>query len=374
MLESFGKFGLKTCRFCSTIKAMKAKSKISKSFNALVLLGLILLLPRIAYSAQIKESLDQLRFTELQLSAVTTDMYLYLGWGMDEKKAMKEASLRAISDLDLLRTQVMGRDFSDEAVPLKDLTLQMIAHLTAIYRGIENKKDPQIKEEFTPFNGLYEKYAEGFKSLWQKSAGAAEPERKLNSFEEELRWIEDEQVKERYPQAVTNIEAKNYAAAYEILKGMAETIQDGPATDIIKLRLSDALLMMDYNAVPIEGLDAAQKGLDLLAEIIESGRYSPVLYEVFYKWRTTEQQFNHGMSNMSAIPNKDYNEKRRQVIQTIKKYLADNPADAWARTQLDLLWDLPNIQRGGPYGNDNLIHWGMLYTGLKNQDEGDESR
>ena len=324
--------------------------------------------PCVADSAQIKDVLDQLRFAELQIAAVTTDMYLYLGWAPDEKEGMKEASVRAIANLDQLRDQVMQQNFPEQAAPLKGLTLQMIAQLTTIYRGIENKETVQIKEEFSPFNDLYEKYAEGFKTLWQKSSGDAEPAQELNSFEEELRWFHDAKVKERYRQAVEQIKAKNYAVAYETLKDMPDAIQDGPASDLIKLRFSDTL-MIDYEAVNIEGLDAAEKGLDLLTEIINSGRYSPVLYEAFYKWRTSEQQFNHGMSNMSAIPNKKYNEKRRQVIQTVKNYLSENSGDAWARTQLALLWDLPNIQRGGPYGNDNLIHWGILYADLKESKE-----
>lgn len=323
-----------------------------------------LLLPRTAYSTQIKDSLDQLRFAELQLAAVTTDMYLYLGWAPDEKEPMREASLRAIADLGLLQNDVMGQDFTEEVAPLKDLTLQMIAQLTAIYGGIENKEEPQIKEEFAPFNGLHEKYAAGFKNLWQKSDGDAEPEQALNSFEEELRWFPAEEIKERYRRAVERIEAKDYAAAYANLKDLAEQNGDAAGMDLIKLRLSDALLIMDYEAVNFQGLDAAGNGLALLTEIIEGGRYSPVLYEAFYKWRTTEQQHDHGMSNMSAIPNKEYNEKRWQVIQTVKKYLAENPGDAWARMQLDLLWDLPNIQRGGPFGNDNLNHWGILYGNI----------
>lgn len=286
-----------------------------------------------AYPVEIRDYLDELRFVELQLSAVTTDMYQYLGWGADEKEAMKEASLRAISELDQLRGHVMRQDFPEETAPLKGLTLKMIGQLAAIYQGIEEKEEVAIKEEFAPFNSMYEEYAEGFKKLWQKSVSAAEAEQELNPLEEELRWIPDEQVKERYRKAAGHLEAKNHAAAYKVLKDMPEVIQDVEASHLVKLRLSDALLMMDYEAADIKGLDAAEQGLKLLAEIIASGRYSPVLYEAFYKWRTTEQELRHGMSNSSAIPNKEYNEKRWQVMRTIKEYSAKNPSDEWAQAQ-----------------------------------------
>jgi len=94
-----------------------------------------------------------------------------------------------------------------------------------------------------------------------------------------------------------------------------------------------------------------------------------VLFEVFYKWRTQTQSFWHGMSNMSEIPNWQYNLKRWQVIKTIKRYLKTHPDDAWANAQLGLLLSLPNIYRDGPFGNDNLSHWGKLYTNIESKTE-----
>jgi len=73
------------------------------------------------------------------------------------------------------------------------------------------------------------------------------------------------------------------------------------------------------------------------------------------------QVFWGGMSNMSDIPNLEYNLKRWQAIQTIKQHVKDNPDDVWAKAQVNLLLGLPNIGRGGPFGNYNLNHWGMLY-------------
>jgi len=74
------------------------------------------------------------------------------------------------------------------------------------------------------------------------------------------------------------------------------------------------------------------------------------------------------MAQLAEIPNQIYNEKRWQVIQTIKKHLTKEPEDLWAKAQINLLLDLPNISRKGEHGNDNLIHWGILYTDIPEKD------
>ena len=333
--------------------------------------GLHIVFAVTAYAAETTINyLDELRFEELQLSAITTDMYLYLGWGIEEKEAMKEAAGKAIADLNGLKSRLMAQDFPDDLSPLKNLTLKMTEQLTTIYQSIEEKSEVEIKKEFVPFNDLYAEYASRFKQIWNKSFGSIEAEQSVNSLEEELRWFGSEQMRRQYQEASGYLKAKSYTAAYKILKEMAALNEGETVSDLIKLRLSDALLTMDHEGADNDGLNASEQGLKLLVEIVESNSYSPILYEAFYKWRTIEQQYNHGMSNMSAIPNKEYNVKRWQMIQTVKKYLLKNPTDKWAQTQIDLLWDLPNIQRGGPYGNDNLIHWGILYTDLESKKNG----
>ena len=77
--------------------------------------------------------------------------------------------------------------------------------------------------------------------------------------------------------------------------------------------------------------------------------------------------YNHGMSNMSSIPNKEYNIKRWEIIQTIKQHLKDNKDDVWAKEQVELLLSLHNITRGGAYGNWNLMDWGRLYMDLESE-------
>ena len=65
---------------------------------------------------------------------------------------------------------------------------------------------------------------------------------------------------------------------------------------------------------------------------------------------------------MSEIPNWQYNLNRWYALQTIRLYLETNPDDAWANAQARFFLTFPNIGRGGSLGNDNLHHWGNLYT------------
>ena len=336
--------------------------------NLTLLVCLLVSSHHTAYSAERSDAFDDLRFVELQLSAVTTDMDLYLGWRSEEKAAMKEAARKANADLAALKMRVVAINSLKGQAPLQETTLKMIDCLHSIYQGFETKQPDVIKKEFVPCNDLDEKYTRLLKDAWKEREGTTAKTQTVPSREEELHWLERPEAQATYREAVSLIEAKHLAEAYEAFKGLEKTFDGLPAAQIIRLRLADALCMMDATQAAEKGftdaLNAGEHAVTLLTAIVESDMYSPVLYEAFYKWRTMTQMLDHGMSNSSEIPNQDYNAKRWHVIQTTKKYLADHPGDVWARTQLDRLWFLPNIQRGGSMGNDNLIHWGILYRGF----------
>ena len=92
------------------------------------------------------------------------------------------------------------------------------------------------------------------------------------------------------------------------------------------------------------------------------------IWEAFYRWRTLDQHLNHGMSNMSEILNKEYNEKRWELIQITHNHLVEHPDDIWAWAQRFSLMVFPNIERGEPCGNSNIRHWGYLYTDIIEED------
>jgi len=183
---------------------------------------------------------------------------------------------------------------------------------------------------------------------------------------EEIKFAQNQPDRQVYLKAVELIQSKNLVQAYEDLVGLKEKYKDTDFENCIKLRMSDCLLMIDTNGQN-GSADDDEKGIGLLSNILDGQEYSPVLFDAFYKWRTQTQSFYYGMSNMSEIPNWQYNLKRWQAVQTIRQYLKNNPDDAWANAQVGLLLNLPNIGRGGPFGNDNLSHWGKLYTNIKSE-------
>lgn len=319
-----------------------------------------------AYAQSEQLLLEELRFAEGQLGAVTTDMYLYLGWGFDEKEAMKEASVKAIADLEEIKAQLSSQEFPNTYSQMKEMMLEQIEMLKQIYDGIELKEDEDLREEFAPFHELHQEYGALFKGAWLKENSVADEAEPIDPERIELALFSEEN-REAYQAALHLLKMEKYGKAYDALRKLEAEIKDYPTLSIVRLRLSDSLLQMKTEAAETRGLDVAairNDGLNMLDSILSKGEYSPGLYEVFYKWRTTTQAMYHGMSNLSSIPNKEYNKRRWEVIRVIKDYLARNPEDAWAKAQEDLLWDLSNIQRGGPMGNDNLIHWGILYGNI----------
>ena len=334
--------------------------------KSLLLLILILFLAtNFALAADKQDYLDEFIFTELRVSAVTTDMYLYLGWFSDKKDWIKDASQRAIEDLAEIKDHVSGLNLPEELIELRQSNLNAINKLKEIYTGIENKKIENVKQEFIAFNEIYSQFEEKLKDALKKYRYIQELPEDFDWLNDEVKGSKNEKDKNSYLAAVELIKDKKYSEAYEGLNELRDKYKDSVFESCILLRMSDCLLKADSDLEVAEDvLEGKLNGLELLLAILDKKQYSPVLYEAFYKWRTVEQYYNHGMSNMSDIPNKDYNVKRWETTQLIKEYLKNEPDDIGAREQVDLLLLLPNITRGGPIGNHNLDHWGSLYVDL----------
>jgi len=335
-----------------------------KNIKIILISLIIFLITNLTFASEIQDYLDELAFIGLQIQAVDIDMYLYLGWLPEEKELMKEASKKAIADLSEIRTYLLNLNLPEELAILKDINLKTIDRLKEIYTGIEEKKDEEIKQAFTSVNEFYSQYTEKLKGVLNKYKSRDKLPENFNPINEEIKLIKDQKDKDIYLNAIKLIKDKKYKQAYKNLNDLLDKYKGTFFEDCLMLRISDCLLMVDSD-IRKDMFKASEEGIKILSEIVDKNKYSPVLYEAFYKWRTKTQEFYHGMSNMSEIPNKEYNQKRWQIVQTIKKYLVDNPNDLWAKTQIDLLLSLPNIQRGGPMGNDNLIHYGILFGGME---------
>jgi len=328
-------------------------------------LFLVCLFTGTSLGSNIQDGLDELTYAELQISAITTDMRLYLGWFPEEKELMGKASQKALKDLDEVKRFLTSLDIPDELTAVKKKELKLIASLEAIYTGVEKKEMERIKQEFVLFREFYSQYLEEVKKFPNEYRF---PEKLPNGFvdplSKEFNLIENQEDKEVYLNAVKLMKSGTFSEAYSDFNYLKDKYESTFFADCVKLRICECLLAGD-SSMQGKVEELSKKAFSILSDTLDSPAYSPVLYEAFYRWRTRTQTHWHGMSNMSNIPNKKYNKKRRQAIQTIKQYLKINPDDKWAKTQISLLLTLPNIGRGGAFGNDNLKYEYMLSGGIK---------
>lgn len=95
--------------------------------------------------------------------------------------------------------------------------------------------------------------------------------------------------------------------------------------------------------------------IDYLGELIEDGRYSKYLFEVWVSWRLRAQSEVFGISTWSEIPDNLYDNARLMVAKAYLKHIAKDPSDNLAKLLLLNLTYTENLhRRGGYYGNEAL--------------------
>ncbi len=92
-----------------------------------------------------------------------------------------------------------------------------------------------------------------------------------------------------------------------------------------------------------------------LGELIEDGRYSKYLFEVWVSWRLRVQAQVFGISTWSEIPDNLYDKARLLVAQTYAKHIVENPDDTLAKMLLMNIIYTEHLHRfWGFYGNESL--------------------
>lgn len=95
--------------------------------------------------------------------------------------------------------------------------------------------------------------------------------------------------------------------------------------------------------------------INYLGELIEDGRYSKYLFEVWISWRLRTQSRVFGISTWSEIPDNLYDNARLLVANAYAKHIVENPNDTLAKFLLMNLIYTENLHRpGGYYGNEAL--------------------
>ena len=95
--------------------------------------------------------------------------------------------------------------------------------------------------------------------------------------------------------------------------------------------------------------------IDYMGELIEDGRYSKYLFEVWVFWRLLSQSRVFGVSTWSEIPDNLYDNARLMVAKAYVSHIIENPSDTLAKFLLMNLIYTENLHRaGGYYGNEAL--------------------
>jgi len=309
---------------------------------------------------KLTEAVEQFGYFDKQIHAIMTDMALWLGWGYEDKNSGQKVAAQALQDLSALKKEVSAFKAPAEAVPIKDVELKKIERLENMYRDIYKKDEERIGEEFKEFYEFNKASLGELGAIAKKYFRDPKLTKDFDSDSEELILAGSAKDRRAYQKALDRIKEKNYSGAAKILKGMLARYDGTPFGDCIKVRLSDCYLKESEGSVR-----DAKKGMQLLNDVVNSGRYSPMMYDAFLRWRTSVQAARYGMANESGIPNQEYNRKRWEQVFVIRGHLAGNPGDKWAANQINLLISLPNIERGGQSGNYNLNYYGMLYMDKK---------
>ena len=352
---------------------MKRINMLKKITVSLVLVVLLLSKPGIC--SEMDEYIDEFPILALKIDEVNTDMHYFLGWDFESKEGMKKQSVESIEKFNSFKIYLDELSLPIELWVLRDKMKAYINALESVYTGIEAKDTEMLDKEFAAIDKPTMEYvAELRKVVSQYNSLEDFNNEELKSINEENKLADNDEDRQKYKEAVDLIKGRKFTQAYDILKLLEAKYKNKDFRYCLLLRQSDCLLFTDSKVAKKideqvsesekETVNSTEQGLLMLTEIVNAKVYLPILYVAFYKWRTMEQYYNSGASNMSVIPNDEYNAKRWAIVKLLQNRLKDYPQERWARIQTMLLLDLSNINRGGPYGNTNMIHWAKLYSDI----------
>lgn len=350
---------------------MKDQIRIKKFCFVLVILFMIMTGKVLAEESisNFEKGIFNLEHIGLKISAVENDMRFFIEWKPTEKPKWQEPAEQAVKDLDGIKNELNYLDLPQELDSLQAEFGEVIEELKKVYSEIQSKSDEIIKEELDSFWRKVEVYNQNFKVFINQHLKMPELSEGFEVLDEEIAYIDDDDDKKDFQQAIDFMDNKEYKQAHGILLILLEKYRKSPLEASMISRIVDCREMKNTKLnEEIAGGDS----IEILSNFLNSGQYSPRLYKIFEQWRTLEQFSSHGASNWSVIPNEKYIKKRWMVVRNIEKYLENNPDNSWAKWQIALLMDLPIIQRGDPFGNTNIRHWAALFGYLGKDNEKDE--
>ncbi len=313
-------------------------------------------------SRQIEDGIYTMLFVRQQLQAVDNDMLLYFGWVRDNKEGMKATAQKCIKDLDTIRTRLISDGMPPELTDVKNELMEIIEKQKDLYKDVDSKSDEQIQAFYKYFQALLDTSSNNLAKKMDQYLTLKKLGDDFTVLGEEIRSFSDVKDRELFVKADNFMKNLSFKAAYDILTGLIEKYRNTPAEASILMRMSDCILISDTD-LP-EDMTTQDEGFNLLDQALSRKQYSPALYDVYFRWRTMDQEINHGVSNYSEIPNWEYNERKMEIVKVLEEYSKTHPDDNWAKGQVIALLTLENIVRGEPFGNSNLRFFGLLYMNL----------
>jgi len=323
------------------------------------------LIPRNSFASAEVDALEELCLIDHQIASVSIDMALYLGWMPELKDEMKKAADQARINLNQFKDQLKQLPLPEEMNPLRVKDCAVIDKLLSIYDGVDKKSPQTIDAEFAQFNTLYSEYSKQIKNALEKHGPKIQGGQEFDISSETAKLIPDLKDKQIYFHASQLLKDGEYGQAYKYFEDLTQKYKNTPSETALSIPLSECLFSEDKSIQKQNGQDAMDildQGLKLLSDTMDRGEYSPMLFNIFVQWRTKQQEAYGGMSNSSEIANLKYNIKRHEIYRTVKKYLREHPEDQRAKEQIALIIGLPNIERGGTYGNSALTDLGASHS------------
>ena len=167
----------------------------------------------------------------------------------------------------------------------------------------------------------------------------------------------------------TLYDKSKYVAGYEEIqkKRLPEEVDDDELRRLSLTLQKKYLAEDDFDAKCIYALEMGcydfPDAIDYLGELIEDGRYSKYLFEVWISWRLRAQSRVFGISTWTEIPDNLYDNARLLVAKAYVNHIVQNPTDTLAKFLLMNLICTENLHRaGGYYGNEALAAELMLRT------------
>jgi len=304
--------------------------------------------------SSLENYLFDLYYYEQQLVALLVDVYRYIGWLSDEKDLMKNDSQRALERLTVISEKASELTVPEEAEDVQRNFLSLLQVFRIACEDLDQKDTRTLKENIAAFHSRFEIYKKSFQKFDLEAMPAPKKPRPI---------FADDSLQGMYDDAMKLLKEDKYQEAYDKLISLKEKIDKGTYTyDYVLMGLSDALGKALFSEPKKTINGASEKEIIIFSEEVLTKDYSPLFIDLFVRWRTITQLFYHGPGNESEIPNWEYNVKRKELMEKIKKYLSQNPDDTWAKFQSVQLLTLDNISRGGPNGNYALYYVDMLYA------------